>query len=78
MPCCTPQSRPHLRNAAAWAADDERGAARRQRSALRLLIELLAVGVLQDAQGLLLAVKGLVRPHQVLYCIACCSATYLM
>ncbi len=42
-------------------AGDERGAPARRRIALRLLVELLRVGVSQDAPGLLEVVRALVR-----------------
>lgn len=51
-------------------ADEERLAARRQRGALRLLPELIAVGVVADASSLLGAIKSLVgrAGHSQLAC----------
>ena len=42
-------------------ADEERAASARRRMALRLLVELLCVGVTQDVAGVLGVLQGLVR-----------------
>lgn len=51
--------------ASAWDSDEERATPARRRIALRLLVELLSVGVSQDAAGLLSVLHTLVCWHSL-------------